>query len=123
MKPFLTLFLCATMPLAAFSGQKWHELPPDAFIQRMATVIWTVEGGKNTRFPYGIKSISVKDEADARRICINSIKNNWKRWNTANRPCGFVDWMANRWCPIKSDPVGHKNWVQNVTKLVGKIPD
>jgi hypothetical protein len=61
--------------------------------------------------------VKVKDEADARRICINSIRNNIKRWEKAGKPDTFANFMADRWCPVASDPIGNKNWKKNVTAI------
>jgi hypothetical protein len=89
----------------------------DINVEKMADAIYRSEGGAKARVPYGILSVKVKDEADARRICINSIRNNIKRWEKAGRPGNFVDFMADRWCPPISDPVGNTNWKRNVKAI------
>ena len=90
---------------------------PDGYAQRMADAIYKAEG---TRHPYGVLSVKVKDAQEARVVCLNSITNNWKRWNKAGRTNEFVDFMANRWCPVSADPVGNKNWKRNVKILMEK---
>jgi hypothetical protein len=82
--------------------------------EKLADAIYRAEGGAKARVPYGVLSVRVKDAADARRITINSINNNWKRWEKANNNCTFIETMAKRWCPPSADPVGHKNWIKNV---------
>ena len=86
-------------------------------IERMADAIYKAEGGKKARVPYGVLSVKVKDEADARRITINSIRNNIKRWDKAGKHDTFINFMANRWCPVASDPIGNRNWKKNVTAI------
>jgi len=86
-------------------------------VERMADAIYKAEGGKKARVPYGILSVKVKDEADARRICINSIRNNIKRWERAGKPGTMIEFMADRWCPHASDPKGNANWKRNVTAI------
>lgn len=87
---------------------------PAGFEQRMADAIWIAEGGSKTRWPYGVKSVKVSSVAEARRVTVNSVRNNWVRWHAAGKPEPFVQFMARRWCPPSADPVGHRNWVKNV---------
>ena len=86
-------------------------------VERMADAIFRSEGGDKARVPYGVLSVKVKDKADARRITITSINNNIKRCDKAGKPGTFIDFMANRWCPVASDPVGNRNWKKNVTAI------
>jgi hypothetical protein len=109
MKTMLLVLLLAVAGAAAGS-----------FEERMADAIFVSEGGSKAKVPYGILSCKVKDQSDARRICIRSIENNIKRWEAANRPCDFVTWMARRWTPISHDPNGHINWIKNVNSLLKK---
>ena len=86
-------------------------------VERMADAIYRAEGGDKARVPYGVLSVKVKDKAEARRVCINSIRNNIKRWEKAGKPSTFIDFMADRWCPVASDPVGNRNWKKNVKAI------
>jgi hypothetical protein len=111
--------------LAPLTGQ---AAPTPAFAAKLADAIYVAEGGTKARVPYGVLSIkppaNVKTpeqlKAWARRITLNSIANNWRRWESAGRPGTFVKFIATRWCPPSADPQGHTNWVRNVTKLLGK---
>ena len=80
---------------------------------RLANAIKQAEGN---RHPYGVLSVKVKDDADARRICLNSIRNNQKRFGNVS-DAEFIRQMADRWCPISADPTGNKNWKRNVSAL------
>jgi hypothetical protein len=84
----------------------------------IADAIYRVEGGSRAKVPYGILSIKVRDEAHARRICLNTIKNNRVRWIKAGQPGAFLDYLADRYCPRSADPIGNKNWKRNIHKLV-----
>ena len=101
----LAIILCATMRLQA---------SVDA--NRLADAIKVAEGN---RHPYGILSVKVKDEADARRICLNTIRNNQKRFGNVS-DADFILKMADRYCPKKSDPLGNANWKRNVSALYFK---
>jgi hypothetical protein len=87
-------------------------------LNRIADGIYRIEGGAKTRHPYGVLSVRTKDP---RRVCIVSIKNNYKRWETAGRPGRFGDFMADRWCPASADAVGNRNWKSNFQRIVGDV--
>jgi hypothetical protein len=97
----------------------------DEFVNKMADAIYKAEGGTKAKSPYGVLSINLKGKtpeakkAEARQITINSIRNNWKRWLATDKTKDFVDFMADRWCPISADPVGNRNWKSNVKKFMG----
>lgn len=85
--------------------------------EQIANAIYLAEGGVKTKVPYGILSIKVKDKAEARRICLNTIRN--QRIRHAKHNCGldFISCLGSRYCPIGAlnDPKGlNKNWVKNV---------
>lgn len=83
---------------------------------RLADIIKKVEGD---RF-YGIKSVKVRSEKEARRVCITTLSNNYVRWQQSGKTSHFLIFLANRYCPKSSDPIGHKNWVRNITILTKK---
>lgn len=86
---------------------------------QVADAIYQTEGGARTRFPYGVKSIDTRgDPALARKITLNSIRNSRQRWEKAGRPGDWLDFMASRWCPKSADPVGHKNWLSNMRRIL-----
>lgn len=91
---------------------------PAGFREKMANAIYLAEGGNKTRFPYGIKSLSVSDRNTARTICLKAIDRHWKLWSDDGQPGGFPRGfaiaMATHWCPFVTDPQGHTNWIRNV---------
>lgn len=74
--------------------------------------IWLAEGGDKTSRPYGI----MLDTQDPRRVCENTVMNNWKRWD--GQGC-FLNFLADVYCPADHDPVGNRNWKRNVPALLG----
>lgn len=72
----------------------------------------------STKFPYGIKSIELKGKTQqekeiyARKICINSINNNFKRWENAGKPGDFFVFMNKRYCPPDT------NWSNNLKSVL-----
>lgn len=86
-----------------------EEFIPD----EIADAIFMAEGGYGADYLYGIRSIPYEDEAEARQICINSIRNNYKRWDKQG---DFLEFMSRRYCPIgaDNDTGTNKYWVKNV---------
>lgn len=78
-------------------------------IPRLADAIYHAEGGNRTRFPYGIKSIKT---TNPRAVCIRTIQNRLKLWD-GKRP--FIPFLADKYCPKATDPLGHGRWIKNVS--------
>jgi len=92
-------------------------------VEKLATAIYYAEGGAKTHFPYGIKSIPTYGNKEyARKICINTIRNNIKRFAKQNKYTDFLEFLGSRYCPItiKSEYYLNKNWVSNVRRLYYK---
>lgn len=104
---FLVLFAgCGPTPALAFDLQE----------ERFANAIWNAEGGSKAHVPYGVETVDVgKDAAYARKICLNSIRNNRARWVLAGRPGDFISFMSKRWCPLNSVV-----WARNVRYFMEK---
>ena len=84
---------------------------------QIADAIYLAEGGKKAKIPYGILSVKVKDEAEARQVCLNTIRNQRKRH--AAHDCGkdYLVCLRDRYAPLqaKNDPMGlNSNWLKNV---------
>lgn len=90
----------------------------DTKINQFADAVYRIEGGEKARKPYGILSVKVNNKQHARRICINSIKNNYKRWIDSGQKVAFPVYFAGRWCPQSVDPVGFRNWTNNARKIL-----
>lgn len=98
---------------------------PEIESERLANVIFKIENSK--QYPYGIKSIPLKGntqaekEAYARKACIQTINNNHDRWIKAGKKGFYIDFLANKYCPVKDDSTGNKNWKKNVRALFGEF--
>lgn len=95
--------------------------------EKIADAIKKVEN--SVKYPYGIKSIKIKGntqterEAYARKICINTIKNNYIRWEKAGKPNDFISFLGSRYAPIGApdDPRNlNSNWVKNLKAILHK---
>lgn len=89
----------------------------------LADSIRLAEGNKN----YGVLSIPCKTEQKCRQICINSIKNNLKRYETSPKDVDFITFMGKRWAPVgmglgSNDPKNlNANWVKNTSFFYAKL--
>ena len=84
---------------------------------KIVNAIFLAEGGNNTKYPYGIKSIKTNNP---RRVCENTVANNYIRWQAAGKTNSFIQFLGARYCPMndKADKNGlNKNWVKNVVAL------
>ena len=83
---------------------------------QIADAIFKAENSK--KYPYGIKSVDTKgDEAYARKICLNTIRNNRVRFTKQTKYTDYLEFLASRYCPIGApdDPTGlNVNWLKNV---------
>ena len=89
----------------------------------IADAIFWAEGGNNTNYPYGIRSVSCEGQQDCRKICINTIRNNRKRYEKYGfkRHDTYLKFLASRYAPSKADndPTGlNRHWLRNVTYLL-----
>ena len=87
---------------------------------KLADAIYRAEGGSRAKVPYGILSVKTRDAGHARRVCLNTIRNNHCRWQKAGQPGEFVDYLGNVYCPKSADPVGNGNWRRNVKAIMKK---
>ena len=109
----LCLVLSAHANILVFDGEPYKPLTIDNYVD----AIYWAEGGKDTNFPYGIKSVSCNGEKECRRICKNTVRNNIKRYNKwgHEKYADFLSFLASRYCPVKGDKTGlNKNWISNV---------
>lgn len=109
----LVLMFC----LVSHAGFAWTD-------GQIADAIYKAEGGEKACVPYGILSVKVKDEAEARRVCLNTIRNTriryakygYKKYNT------YLEFLASRYCPVGCDNDNGTNryWLRNVIYFLRK---
>lgn len=90
----------------------------------IANAIKKVEGNSN----YGIISLKLKGntkeekEIYARKICINTIKNNFARWKNQSQEKDYISFLGSRFAPlgVGNDPKNlNKNWIKNMKFFLG----
>ena len=90
----------------------------------IVNAIYKAEGGKNTKYPYGIVSIDTKgNEEYARKICYNTVRNNKVRFTKQTEYTDYIEFLGSRYAPVgaTNDPTNlNKNWVKNTKYFINK---
>ena len=98
-------------------GDCGADLPFQYDTERLVEAIYRAEGGDQATYLNGIRSVSYKDSSEARRICVNTVVNNKKRFYLQGEHEDYLDFLGSRYCPVgaKNDPKGlNSNWLKNV---------
>jgi hypothetical protein len=81
-------------------------------------IIWKIEGENKTKYLYGIKSVKIEGrtykerKSHAKRLCEETVINNYNRWIKEANPGPFYSYLANKYC-TNADPSGLRNWKKN----------
>lgn len=118
--------IAASQSLPAMMGQA------EPNYELIADSMYKAEGGKG--FNYGVKSVKFKDEEEARKIAINTARNNYKRWVDAGgkwdgkpsegkvgESIPYYVYLARKYVPPSADAKGHKNWLVNVPTIYAQL--
>ena len=95
----------------------YGEIAPD--FNKLADAIFFAEGGTFAAKPFGILSVSCEGYGECRKVCLNTIRNNWKRFNDYGHKThpDYLSFLASRYAPIgvSNDPKNlNQNWLKNV---------
>ena len=85
----------------------------------IADAIYLAEGGEKAKIPFGILSVKCDGYDECRQICLNTIRNNRKRFADYGYKefDTYLEFLASRYAPIncENDPANlNKNWLRNV---------
>lgn len=79
--------------------------------------IYHAEGGARAKKLFGVLSVPCEGYAGCRKVALNTVKNNHKRWQKAGAKGDYLEFLAKRYAPIgaKNDPKNlNRNWLKNV---------
>ena len=93
--------------------------------EEIVSAIYIIEGGNNTKYPYGIRSVHCENIKECRQVCRNTVKNNRRRYKKAgvSGTQDFIRFLADRYCPLsaRNDPEGlNQYWIRNVKWFLNK---
>lgn len=106
----------------ALCGIASSELPEHYDNDRLCNAIYKAEGGDKAQYLYGIRSVHYEDAAEARRICLNTIRNNKVRFYKQDKYTDYIDFLGSRYCPVgcDNDNGSNKHWIKNVNYFYNK---
>lgn len=91
---------------------------------QLADAIYHAEGGSKADYLYGIRSVHYDSRQEARRICINTIRNNMRRFKERTHGSSnyehYLPFLASRYCPTtgkslsKAEKILNKHWLKNI---------
>jgi len=115
--PALTVFAIIILYLCFVGCALASDFIPktEKMVSELADAIYHAEN--SAIYPYGIKSIPCKGKDECRRICMNTIRNNIKRWRDAGRKEDYLLFLRNKYAPqnVKNDPFNlNDHWLWNV---------
>jgi len=80
--------------------------------------IYIIEGGNNTKYPYGIKSVKCERKEDCKKVCYNTVENNKVRYEQYGYKeyATYLEFLASRYCPIEETNKNDlcRNWLPNL---------
>lgn len=89
--------------------------------EEIVNAIFKAEGGYKTTYLYGIVSVPYSNEAEARRVCFNTVRNNRARFAKQTKHKDYLDFLASRYCPVGDNDLGtNKYWLKNVRYFLAK---
>jgi hypothetical protein len=92
--------------------------------EQIVNAIYRAEDGAKAKVPYGILSVKVANAAEARRVCLNTVRNNRKRYADYGykQYSDFLSFLASRYCPVGCDNDNGTNrfWLKNVRYFLAR---
>jgi hypothetical protein len=90
-------------------------------VSKIVDAIYRVEGSQRAKKPFGILSVPCNDYQDCRRVCKNTVVNNFRRWKKAGRPGDYYEFLASKYAPanVANDPKKlNRNWLKNLRRIL-----
>lgn len=85
--------------------------------------IYIIEGGEKSKKPFGILSIPCDSYAMCRKVCYNTVENNFYRWAASGRLNNYLEFLGARYAPIgaENDPGNlNQNWIKNLKGVLNE---
>lgn len=96
--------------------------------EQYVNAIYIAEGGLNARYPYGIRSVQCSNQQECRSVCLRTVRNNIKRFETSELKHHeqYLQFLANIYCPTRGRNLTarersiNRYWVKNVSYFLTK---
>jgi len=90
----------------------------EPYFARMADKLWLCEGGRASKWPYGVRGYSWDNVEGARRACLNTISNRYQVWVDKQIQQPWLDFFCDQWCPSSEDETGNSNLKRNLRLMM-----
>lgn len=80
---------------------------------KIVAAIYHAEGGVKAKRPYGVLSVPCDSRSECKRVCQNTVANNYKRWMQTDRAKPFLVFLRDRYAPLSHHKL-NANWLRNV---------
>jgi len=124
MKKLVFLLLFCSVPVHAEMDWDVLQVHMEDYFNQVVDAIYIAEGGERARKAFGILSVDCNGYAECRRVCYNTVRNNYKRYIQAGRKGDFIVFLGSKYCPVgaSNDPLGlNKNWISNVNSIMERL--
>lgn len=113
------VLLTAVMLVCLFTTFAEATEPSD---EQIVNAIYKAEGGSKAKYPYGIRSVRCETTSECKKICLNTVKNNRKRFAIYGHKefSNFIEFLGSRYCPTKGRGLSkaevrlNRYWIKNV---------
>lgn len=112
---------CSDVALAQGMDRYELEAHMRPYFEQVVDAIWIAEGREAAKKPFGILSVPCSDYSSCRKVCYNTVRNNYFRWIEVGRKGDYIDFLARKYAPVgvSNDPKGlNANWSRNVKTLL-----
>ena len=98
-----------------------YSQTPNWTDNEIADAIYLAEGGEKASSPFGILSVKCEGYDACRQICLNTIRNNRRRyaeWGYKEHAT-YLEFLWHRYAPPKAHPL-NRHWLKNVLFFLEK---
>jgi len=92
--------------------------------EEICQAIFYAEGGYKATYLFGIRSVPYTDYKEAKKICMNTIRNNRKRYKEYGykQYKTYLEFLSSKYCPVgcENDNGTNKYWLDNVKYFLNK---
>lgn len=116
------VLLTITITLSQLSSTAYAA--DEVFFNRVVDAIYIIEGSERAVKPFGILSVPCSSYSECRRICLNTVRNNYRRWEKSDKVLTYFEFLASRYAPIgaENDPNNlNRHWLKNLEQVINKL--
>lgn len=71
-------------------------------LNQIVSAIYAIEGGSKTHYPYGISRYGHITTTEAKQICANTVRNNYRRWQVSSQKDDYYAFLSKKYDPLNA---------------------